>query len=276
MRAPFLQKVGVALSLPHDLVKRVVLEPNALCGGGLGDGGAGVCGRERPDLFNVEEPLGVGLGAAHLAAELRQPCADHRHRQLALRDAVQRGDQRRQLLFVDVLQLVDEERHSGLRLLRRPADKLEQLGQIHLQIAKIGDAGFSGHIKADLNVIVFHLHGADEAGETAHRSSGKVFRRAAPREAEQRLAQGRRETRRQGSVFRRLHCHGGDAVVFGVAPHSLQQHGLAHAAQADQDDALARASVDAAAEGEPSRVQHGFAPGPAPAAALPRPARRGC
>ena len=66
---------------------------------------------------------------------------------------MQRGDQRRELLLFDVLQLVDEERERGAGLLRGRADRLEQRLQVVLEIAVVGEAGLGLEIEADLDVL---------------------------------------------------------------------------------------------------------------------------
>jgi len=87
-------------------------------------------GQDSGNLWEVEQPLGVGLGIAHAPAQLRQAGSHQHHRQLLLLDAVHGRDQSRQLILLDVLQLVDEDGHGGAGGLRSQTDLLEERLQV--------------------------------------------------------------------------------------------------------------------------------------------------
>ena len=90
---------------------------------------------------------------AHPAAQLRQARADQHDRQLALRAAMQRGDQRRELVLFHVLQLVDEQHERRAGLLARRADRFEQRLQVVLEVAVVGQARLGLEVEADLDVV---------------------------------------------------------------------------------------------------------------------------
>jgi hypothetical protein len=102
------------------------------------------------DRRKVEQALGIGLGIAQAAAQLRQPGADQDHGQLSLLGPVHGRDQGRQLGFLDILQFVDEDGQRRAGGLGRQSDLLEQGLQVMFQIAVRGLralAGFASKLK---------------------------------------------------------------------------------------------------------------------------------
>ena len=80
---------------------------------------------------------------------------------------MQTDNQRRELLFGDVLQFVQKHDQGGLRLPARLADHFQQGLQVVFQHAVIGQPRFGRHIEAHLDVVVFHFQGAGQPGKTA-------------------------------------------------------------------------------------------------------------
>ena len=76
-----------------------------------------------------------------------------------------------QFRFCEVLEFVDEEAPPALARLRRPPQSLEQVDQVELQIAAVGDAGL--RIDGDRHVADLDLEGASEAAEGAQAGMGR-------------------------------------------------------------------------------------------------------
>ena len=163
--APLLEEVRIALCLRDDAREGPFVDRQALSLDRRCDRAARRWFRKRPDLREVEQALGIRLRASHAAAQLRQARAHERNRQLALGRAVQSRDQRRQLFFFHVLQLVDEQHERGAGTLRGSADRLEQRGQVVLEIAVVGEAGLGLEIDPDLDIVKLHLQRARETRE---------------------------------------------------------------------------------------------------------------
>ncbi len=125
MLAPLLQEIGIPAGKFHDVRKGVFIDLHSLIVCGLGDGNASRIRRERTHFGKIEHPFGVGLGAAHLAAELGQAGADQRDRNKALGHPVHRCDEGGQFLFTDVLKLVYEQYQSRSSLLGGVASGFE-------------------------------------------------------------------------------------------------------------------------------------------------------
>lgn len=100
-----------------------------------GDGGASVLLGQRAHFGEVEEPLGIGLRLSGEARELRQPGADDHERQVELGAAVDGGDDRRQLLPREVLDLVDHDEDPTLALAGGLSDGDEEVGEVVGQAA---------------------------------------------------------------------------------------------------------------------------------------------
>jgi hypothetical protein len=238
MLAPLLQEVGIAARLLHDRGHRLVGKFHALLPGRFGDGQSSGHLVQRPNLGKVEQALGVGLGAAHATGQLRQPGSDQRHGQAPLCAAMQRRDERGKLGLLNVLQLVDEQDDCRTGLLGGVAHCLQQRLQVVLEVAIVGQPRLRLEVQADLDVPVLHLQGLGEPGQGSQRALRQGFGRLLPAQTQQRLAQLRRQQRRQGTAFRRFHAQGLHAGGLRVVAHAIQQHRLAHAAQTHHQHAL--------------------------------------
>ena len=164
---------------------------------------------------------------------------------------MQRRDQRLELLVIDVLQLVDEHRERRARLVRRGARRLEQRLEIVLEIAVVGETGLGVEIESDFDVLVLHLQRLRETGERAQCAVRELLRLRISGKPEQRLPQLRREDRWQRPVLRRLDAQRLDPAALRFIAHTIEQHGLPHAAQPDHQDALRRTPEPHALERDP-------------------------
>ena len=194
--------------------------------------------RQRADLREVEQPLGVRLGVAHPAAQLRQPGADQDDRQPALRGAVQRGDQRGKLVLLDVLQLVDEHHQRGARLPGSRARRLEQGLEVVLEVAVVGQAGLGLEVDADLDVLIRTLSARANPASASQRPGRQVLGLLDSRQPQQGRRELRRQHRRQRPALGRLDPEGVQAGRLRVVAHPVQQDRLAYPAKTDQEDAF--------------------------------------
>ena len=75
------------------------------------------------------------------------------------------GDQSGELLFLDVLKLVDEECQRRCAGFRGSTDGFEKRLQVMFEIAVIRQSGLGLEVDADLDVVEFDFQAADEAGK---------------------------------------------------------------------------------------------------------------
>ena len=183
------------------------------------------------------------------------------HRQAPLGAAVQGGDERRQFGFLYVLQLVDEHDQRGAGLRGGGAHCLEQGLQVVLQVAVVGQARLGVEVQADLDVLVLDLQRPHEAGQRAQGALGKVARLLVAAQAQQGLAQLRRQQRRQGAALGRLDADRMHVGALGFVAHPVEKHGLADAAQAHHQHALGRQSATRPLDRDPHRFEQRVAPG---------------
>ena len=261
MLAPFLQEIGIALGLVEDARGGGGLEGHAQFRGRHLQRGARGLRVERADEGEVEQALGIGLGASHLPGQLRQARAHQHHRHLLLRAAMQRGDQRGQLLLLHVLQFVDEHHQRGAAGLGRAPRGFQQRLQVVLQVAVVGQARFGLQVDADLDIGVLELEAAREAGQRAQRATAQFARLLRARQPQQGLAQLRGEDGRQRSAFRGLDAQRMQPRALGVVAHAVEQHGLADPAQSDHEHALGVAAGAHALAGDVHGAQQFVATG---------------
>ena len=96
---------------------------------------------------------------------MRQARADQRDWRFGLGRLMNGCEQRAELRFGDILQLVDEQDERRLFSLRRAPDLEQKLGEVVLQIAAVGDSEQRGDVEIDLDVGVFDLQRLGESGE---------------------------------------------------------------------------------------------------------------
>src|SRR5436190_22541750 len=97
-------------------------------------------------------------------------------------------NERRQLVFLNVLQFIDEENQRRSSLLRGGAHYLEQCLQVVLEIAVIREPWLRLEIQADFDVVVLDLQGARKAREPLERAFGQRLRLRMAGKAQQRLS----------------------------------------------------------------------------------------
>ena len=156
----------------QDVCDCSIINTNLLNFGGFTQCLRGRLRRKWTDFRKLEQPLGVGLGVAHLAAQLREASTDQRDGQFSLRAAVERGDKNGQLRVRHILQLIDEQHQRAASTLCSRAYCLEESLQIVLKIAIGGEAWFWLIVVAHFNVVVLDLQRLGESGEGTERPSG--------------------------------------------------------------------------------------------------------
>ena len=97
---------------------------------GLLDGSTSIRWNERADRRVVEEPFSIGLRSTGEPEYWWKAGADEQHGKITLRGAMHCHDQRAELGFVQILELVDNEGHRCIPRLGRVAERNEQLCKV--------------------------------------------------------------------------------------------------------------------------------------------------
>jgi hypothetical protein len=95
--------------------------------------------------------------------------------------------------FLDVLQLIDEERHQGRSLLRGLPDDAQQVGQVAVEVATVGNTGLGAEIESDLHVCVLDPRRLDPASDGPQGAFGDLSSALHAVKAQNQLPQWRRE-----------------------------------------------------------------------------------
>ena len=169
----------------------------ALPGCGHDQGGARVAVIEAINGREFKKPLGIGLGMAGLPEQLRQSRRQHGDWQLCLAGAVERGNQRGELRLGHVLQFIDKEHKRGGALMRRLAEGQQEIREIGVEIAAVGQADFRIGLNAELDIPIFDPEGSGEARQRAHALQRMILQRLAATQTQKRRAQRRDEQGRQ-------------------------------------------------------------------------------
>jgi len=259
--SPFLQKVGVPLSLHHDGIKGFIEDFNPFVCRWLDDRLTGIALAQWSNIRKVEQPLGIGFGIAHLADELRKTSPYHRYWQLFLRATVKRRNQRRHLNFRNILKFVNEENQDCPGPLRRRACLLQQRSQIRLQIPVIGQSRLDIEIQTDLNVVVGNLQLARKPGQRPEAPNRRILCSFYLAEAQEGEPQLRGKKRRKRSIFWSLDPDRVHTAHFRIFPHLIEQDSFANAAQTHHHHALGRSaksqSLDAHLDVSSNRIATG-------------------
>ena len=93
--------------------------------------------RKRPDVREAEEAFGVGFRFAGETWQDGQAGAEQDKGQLALLHLVHGHDERAEFLLVEVLKLVNKQRHGNVALLGGFGDGQKQVGQVTFQVAAV-------------------------------------------------------------------------------------------------------------------------------------------
>lgn len=132
MLSPFLKKIRIALCLLEQEIQRHRLNICSVVLDGLGYRQTGSLIFEGAYFREIEQAFRIRLCFTHPSTQLRKTSTHQHHRKLTLRGTVQRSDQRSQLRFFHILQLVDEQDQGGSGLLRCDSYHLEQFLKIVL------------------------------------------------------------------------------------------------------------------------------------------------
>jgi hypothetical protein len=171
------------------------------------------------------------------------------------------GNQRRQLILLDVLKLVDEEDDGGSRLSCRFANYLDERLKIVFQVSAVGKSWLRVEIEANLDVSMFDLQPFGKPGKTSERSNGDILGSIVSGDPEKRDAQFRGEHSGKGPTLRCLDRDRGKPHLLRVLPHAIQENGLPDAAQSDEEHTLCGPAQPNALEGDVDGLAEGVAAG---------------
>ena len=155
---------------------------------------------------------------------------------------MQGGDQRGQLIFRNVLQLIDEDRRRCACGLRGFSNAAHEIGEIGFKVAAIRQARFRVELHGKLDVAVARLQ-FDEACQGAEGALDAFAGRSQAVHSHQCGAERGRQDGRQGPVLRCFDHDNRDAFGFCRKADLVEQHGFADPAQPVQDTTLGRSAV---------------------------------
>ena len=177
--------------------------------------------------------------------EVRQPGADHDHRQAGLADLVAGRAQRGDVVRAEVLHLVDEDGDALADVGREPAEVGEQLHQVDLDVPGVGSPLHRRDVDAGVPLVAQLGAGPGlalrEGPDHAEHVVDVVGLRVA--ELADGLVQGARQRAAQALVGAGLELAGPPVAPHGGGAERVEQHRLADSAQAGQDQAALRAAV---------------------------------
>lgn len=127
---------------------------------------------------------------------------------MLLGTTVECADQCGQLVFFDVLKLVDEHYCGSTCLFGGTSNLREQSSEIPLEIAVVGQSRLRLEVEPDLDISELELEGAHEAGETTKSSLSDRFGLLSTAEAEQSNSKFGGNQCRQRAPLWRLEPHG--------------------------------------------------------------------
>ena len=168
---------------------------------------------------------------------MRQAGAHHDQRESRLADLVAGGAQRGHVVGAEVLHLVDEDRHAAPDVAGQPADVAQQLDQVDLDVTGVRPAAHDRRVDARVPLVLEPRSGPGvalgEGADHAEHLVGVVGSRVP--ELAHRLVQRRRERSAQPLVGAGLELAGAPLAADGGGAQRVEEHGLAHAAQAGED-----------------------------------------
>ncbi len=169
---------------------------------------------------------------------MRQPGTDDDHRQARLGDLVAGRADRRDVVGREVLHLVDEHGDPAADVRGQPTDVGEQLHQVDLDVTGVGAPGDRRGVDARVPPVaqlgarsgVALGEGLDHTEHVVDLVAGRVS------ELADRHVQRSRQWSAQALVGPGLELAGAPVGAHGRRPQGVEQHGLADAPQAGQDD----------------------------------------
>ena len=145
-----LDEIGIAVGRPVQRVQRRGLELDTLAPGRGDQRQVGGLPVQPVDPHVAEQALGIALAGRQHGRQVRQAGADHDQRPAGLGELVARRAQRGHVGRRNVLHLVDEQRDPDPEVGRHRRGVGQQLGQVDLQVARIGAAADRGDVDAQL------------------------------------------------------------------------------------------------------------------------------
>ena len=98
---------------------------------------------------------------------------------------MQRGDQRRKLALLHILQFINEQNRRGCRMFRGSTDLLQQSGKIDLQTSIVRKPGLGLKVQPDFDVGIFDLQRFGETRQGSKPTLGHVLCRVNCAQTEQ-------------------------------------------------------------------------------------------
>ena len=166
------------------------------------------------------------------------------------------ADERAELERRDLVQLVDEQGRAEALALGALAEGDEQLGEVGLEVAGVGDARFRLDLEPEAAVDQPGLHGPGEARRDPADALRPLLVPPAPVDGADHRRQGLGHLGPQVATGTGLEQLDRPAGGVGVGPELQQQHGLADAAQPGQHDRLERVARRGPADDDVPRLDH--------------------
>ncbi len=213
---------------------------------------------EAVDHPECERTLGVGLRVTGQAGQGRKTGAGHQNRELLLADPMQSHHQCRQMIPGQELKLVNREQDPGAPVSDRLPDLQEQACEIMVENARIRPAGKRvepQHHFAAFRELPSHL----ERLQHAECPADSIRHELAGREPEERLAHQNCHDLRERLVLTYFGVPADPAVALADAAELSQEHSLADATQARENETLRRAARAESLNGDVESPKLGIA-----------------
>ena len=203
--------------------------------------------RERAHGSQAEQPLGVRAGLGQHPSDGREAGSRDDDGETLLVDAVGSPDQRAELLGRDLVELVDQQGRAETLLTRALAERHEELRQVGLEVAGVGDPDFWLELEPEPAGDEAGLHGLGEARRDAPDPLGALLVAPTAVHGANHRRQGLGELRPQVASRAGLEQLDRPARRLGVLAERQQEDRLADTAEAVQDDRLERVAGRGAA-----------------------------
>ncbi len=167
---------------------------------------------------------------------------------------MQRCDQRGQLVFLNVLKLIDEDHQGCFGPFGCHSCRFEESLQVVLEIAVVCQTRLRLQIESHFDVTEFHAKRFGEPGKSAQTTPGQLGRLFNSRKPQQSLPELRSEECGQGTSLRGFDSQRVDSCSFRILTHAIQKHSLSNPSESNHDDALGREAAANALEGNSDRA----------------------